>query len=139
MIFYSDRFLRIISPFMGIKGIAIFPFIILKELYKTRWRSEMQKNILINHESIHIRQQMDLIPFSFALNSFTFLYFFDNYWLLLLNILPFINSSVFYLIYVIEFIFKGYEGISFEREANENELDNEYLENRKFLEFSNYI
>ena len=55
----------------------------------------------LNHENIHGRQQLEL-----------FLVF-------------------FYLIYLIEWIFKGYRNISFEKEAYANEKDLNYLEWRR--------
>lgn len=42
----------------------------------------------------------------------------------------------FYLLYFIEWIFKGYRGISFEKEAYDNQDDKEYLTTRKH--FQNY-
>lgn len=57
--------------------------------------------ILVNHEKIHLAQQRECL------------------------VIP------FYLIYLVEFIFKGYRGISFEREAFENDDDLDYLKKRK--------
>lgn len=54
----------------------------------------------INHEAIHWQQQKEL-------------------W-----IIP------FYIIYGIEFLFKGYRDISFEREAYDNESNKNYLSTR---------
>lgn len=50
----------------------------------------------LRHEKIHLKQQVEML------------------------IIP------FYIWYVIEWIFKGYENISFEREAHENESDLNY-------------
>lgn len=58
-------------------------------------------NIDLNHENIHGRQQLELL------------------------IIP------FYIIYIIEWIFKGYRKISFEKEAYSNEQNLDYLKNRK--------
>lgn len=55
----------------------------------------------LNHENIHGRQQLELL------------------------IIP------FYIIYLIEWIFKGYREISFEKEAYSNEQNLEYLKSRK--------
>ena len=55
----------------------------------------------INHESIHFEQQKELL---------------------------FIG---FFIIYLIEFLFKGYYNVSFEIEASENEEDLNYLSRRK--------
>lgn len=54
-----------------------------------------------NHENIHGKQQKELL------------------------VIP------FYLIYFIEWIFKGYRNVSFEREAYSNEHNFKYLETRK--------
>ena len=58
-------------------------------------------NVDLNHEKIHGKQQLELL------------------------ILP------FYLIYFVEWIFKGYRKISFEKEAYKHEGDLEYLKTRK--------
>lgn len=58
-------------------------------------------NVDLNHEKIHGKQQLELL------------------------ILP------FYLIYFVEWIFKGCRKISFEKEAYKHEGDLEYLKTRK--------
>ena len=58
-------------------------------------------NIDLNHENIHGEQQKELL------------------------IIP------FYLIYLVEWIFKGYENISFEKEAYKNQNNLSYLNSRK--------
>lgn len=73
-------------------GITIFPFVFVQDI---------SDEVTVNHEKIHLRQQLEcLIVF-------------------------------FYLIYFIELIFKGYENISFEKEAYRNELDLGYLNKRR--------
>ena len=57
----------------------------------------------LNHENIHGRQQKELL------------------------IIP------FYIIYLIEFLFKGYRNISFEKEAYGNASNSEYLKTRKWF------
>ena len=87
---------------MKIGGITLWPFVILREKYKGRAKR------IINHESIHIKQQEELL------------------------IIP------FYILYVTEWFIKlffygkeAYYNISFEREAYSNEYDFQYLESRK--------
>lgn len=63
----------------------------------------------INHEIIHYKQQMEL-----------FIMF-------------------FYLLYLIEFIFKGYNNISFEKEAYDNENNSNYLNTRKPFSWIKYF
>tara|TARA_R110000737_G_scaffold5527_1_gene18563 strand:+ start:1869 stop:2243 length:375 start_codon:yes stop_codon:yes gene_type:complete len=106
---YSDKFLNKISILMNIGGITLWPFIVLREYYQgttNYWRSKRER--IINHESIHIKQQEELL------------------------IIP------FYVLYILEWFIKlffygkkAYYNISFEREAYNNERDLEYLNNRK--------
>lgn len=96
----------------GYTGVALFPFVIL--------RSKAFKNdaILINHEKIHLRQQLEML------------------------VLP------FYVFYAVEFCIRllihrkwniAYRHISFEKEAFTNEKDLAYLQTRSFWNFLNYI
>ena len=96
----------------GFRGITFFPFVILTN------RNDAMDTVCINHERIHLRQQLELL------------------------ILP------FYVWYGIEFLIrllilrnknKAYKGISFEREAYENEKDLNYLKSRSFWNFLNYM
>ena len=96
----------------GFRGITLFPFIIIS-------KSDFKPNsVVINHEKIHIRQQLELL------------------------ILP------FFIWYGIEFLIKymifkdkhtAYRNISFEREAYENEKDFNYLKKRSFWRFFEYM
>lgn len=107
MIFVS----KYITP-KGYSGITLFPFIFLK-------RKDMLENkVLINHEKIHLRQQIELL------------------------IVP------FYAFYIFEFALKlvyyrnwkkAYQNISFEKEAYAKEVDLNYLKNRKFWGFIYYF
>lgn len=60
-------------------------------------------NIDLNHENIHGKQQIELL------------------------------LIFFYIIYFIEWIFKGYRKISFEKEAFNNENNLDYLKQRKLF------
>ncbi len=95
----------------GYNGLTIFPFVFLKH---KRFSKDV---IILNHEKIHLRQQLELL------------------------ILP------FYIIYTIEFLvrllkyrnwYKAYKNISFEREAYYNELNMDYLKKRRFWQFLKY-
>lgn len=96
----------------GYVGITFFPFIFLKQVC-------LKENMeLVNHEEIHLRQQLELL------------------------ILP------FYVWYASEFLIrlcyyknwtKAYENISFEREAHEKENDLNYLKYRSFWNFLKFI
>jgi hypothetical protein len=104
MIYITCRFLIQI----GIRGLTIFPFIIVSQ------KCDLKDKVLVNHEKIHIRQQLELL------------------------ILP------FYIWYLVDFIFQyykyknkheAYRNIIFEREAYQNEKQLDYLENRKLWSF----
>ena len=108
-IVYNTKFLVSLSILMPIGGMAIFPFIILREKYRDGddWWKQRGKEI-INHETIHFEQALEL------------------------GVIP------FYILYVLEFILKlpfyggkAYENISFEREAYTNDSNLDYLCNRK--------
>ena len=83
-------------PFKGFKAMAIWPFIFVRKECKFG-------NVDLNHEQIHLKQQLELL------------------------IIP------FYIIYLIEWIFKGYKKISFEKEAYTYEEDLGYLKRRKIF------
>lgn len=93
-------------------AITLFPFIFLKsKILKTN-------TVLINHEKIHLKQQLELFVI------------------------------LFYILYVTEFLVrlmcyrdwqKAYRNISFEREAYLNENDVDYLNRRKFCSFVYYL
>ena len=96
----------------GYLGITIFPFIFLKHTLNK------YDKVLINHEKIHLRQQLELL------------------------IIP------FYVFYMIEFTIKlvhyknwkvAYRNISFECEAYTNENDLNYLKDRPFWKFIKYF
>lgn len=96
----------------GYVGITVFPFIILKN------KALESDLVLINHESIHLNQQIELLIFPF------------------------------YIWYVLEFIVRffqyknwssAYRNISFEREAYAQENNSEYLKTRSFWNFFKYL
>ena len=110
-VFYSDKFLDSVSWFFKVGGISLFPFVVLRENYLSTLKYWVERRKkTINHETIHFQQQLELL------------------------VIP------FYIIYVIEYIFKaiayrsiheGYRNISFEREAYSNDTNFEYLKTRK--------
>lgn len=109
-VIYSDKFLDAISWFMKVGGIALFPVVILREKYRDSKEDYWVKRgkQVVNHESIHFQQALEL------------------------GILP------FYLIYVLEWLLKlpfygagAYENISFEREAYSNDDNLDYLTTRR--------
>ncbi|MDC8001149.1 hypothetical protein POV26_08875 [Aequorivita todarodis] len=93
-------------------GMTLWPFVVLKH------QSLKEDLIFLNHESIHLRQQSELLVI------------------------------FFYVWYGIEFLFrwiqfgnrhKAYRNISFEREAYHHESDFSYLKSRSIFGFLKFI
>lgn len=111
----SDEYVILVSKYLvprGYSGLTLFPFIFLKER-----RLKTDKRFL-NHERIHLRQQLELL------------------------------IAPFYLIYGIEFLIRlvklknwhlAYRAISFEREAYSNDHNLDYLKRRPFWNFIGYF
>lgn len=101
IIVVSPRFTKLMSVVIDVYAITIFPFIISKE--------KMNETTL-NHETIHIEQQKELLVLGFYP-----LYFF------------------YYLLGYIRYKDKqqAYYRIPFEQEAYENDQDLDYLKDRK--------
>jgi beta-lactamase regulating signal transducer with metallopeptidase domain len=97
---------------LKINGIALFPFILVRK------PEDKENKILINHEKIHLRQQLEMLIIFFYI-FYVIEYY---YWLFKLK-----NSYL------------AYKRISFEREAYANESDLNYLKRRKFLNFRKYL
>lgn len=107
MIFIS----KIMVP-KGFAGLTLYPFIFLK-------RKDLKENhILINHEKIHLKQQLELLIIFFYL-----FYFFEWF----IKLLRYRNGYL------------AYRNLSFEREAYTNEEDLNYIKSRKFWGFINYL
>ncbi|WP_016988255.1 hypothetical protein [Flavobacterium sp. ACAM 123] len=94
------------------RGLTIFPFVFV------RCREDKQNIVFINHEKIHLRQQLELL------------------------IVP------FYIWYILEYFVRlvqyknrdlAYRNISFEREAYSNEYDVGYLKDRAIFRFTKYL
>jgi len=96
----------------GFVGITLYPFIFLKT-------KKLKENVvLVNHEKIHLKQQLELLVI------------------------------FFYLFYGIEWFYKfvkyksaklAYYNLSFEREAYINEKNLNYINERKTLAFLKYL
>lgn len=91
---------------------AIFPFILLKD------KNLKLDERLINHEKIHLRQQMELLVFPF------YFWYLTEY---IIRLFQYGNANEAYL------------NISFEREAYHNEADLLYLKKRRWFGFLKYI
>jgi hypothetical protein len=93
-------------------GLAIYPFIFLKN------KDLLINKSLINHERIHLKQQLELLW------VFFFIWYFLEY---LIGLFRYKNHS------------KAYINISFEQEAYMNETNLEYLKERKMYSFLKYF
>ncbi len=105
----------LIIPFIlpsTFNALAVWPFIILKE---PKLKSDV---VLLHHERIHLRQQIELL------------------WVF------------FFLIYLVEFVTKiiiykepkqAYLNISFEREAYAHEYDLDYVRRKPLWSFTAYL
>lgn len=96
----------------GFVGIALYPFIFL------RYKNLKEDEILINHEKIHLRQQLELLLIFFYI-------FYGLEWAF--KFLKYRNS------------YTTYKNLSFEREAYLNENNLNYTKNRKFWAFLKYL
>lgn len=97
---------------MKISGITLFPFIFIQR------KEDRNNKILLNHEKIHIRQQMELLIIPF------YIWYLSEYYL---KYLKYKNPHL------------AYRNISFEREAYDNDQNLDYLKNRKFWSFISYL
>ena len=102
---------KILIP-RGYRGLTIFPFVFI------RYKEDRKNEVLLNHERIHLRQQLELL------------------------ILP------FFIFYGLEFVIRlfeyknfnsAYRNISFEREAYSNEKNLRYLNGRNWYSFTKYL
>ncbi len=98
--------------FLPAAGMAIFPFVLIKypELKHNRQ--------IINHELIHLRQQLELLILPF------FLLYLINY---LINLIKYRNH------------YQAYKNIAFEREAYTHDSNYAYLGNRRFSAWIAYL
>lgn len=95
----------------GFRGLTFFPFVLMAD------KNDKLNKVFINHEKIHIRQQLELL------------------------ILPFfVWYTLEYLVRLIQFKDrkKAYFNISFEREAYANENNIDYLKTRPLWSFIKY-
>ncbi len=95
----------------GFRGFTFFPFVFLSD------KKDKSHSVLLNHERIHIRQQLELlIVFFFIWYGIEFL----------VRLMQYKNRRA------------AYYNISFEREAYSKEKDLYYLKQRSFWSFLKY-
>lgn len=94
------------------KGMSLWPFLIMKtkDLKKDR--------IFIDHERIHLRQQVELLVLPF------YIWYLLEY---LIRLLQYRNQM------------QAYRNISFEKEAYRRERQKDYLTHRRFWAFLDYL
>ncbi|TDP58362.1 hypothetical protein [Flavobacterium dankookense] len=92
----------------GFRGFTFFPFVFLK------YRKDTANEVLLNHEKIHIQQQLEMLVVPF------FIWYLLEY---TYRLIQYRNSQ------------DAYRNISFEREAYDNEKDLNYLKLRSFWQF----
>lgn len=92
----------------GYSGLTVFPFIILSN------KTDITNQIMLNHEKIHIKQQIELLILPF------FVWYFVDF---LIQFVKFGNIN------------QAYRNIIFEKEAYQNEHNLNYLKTRKFFGF----
>ena len=95
----------------GYRGLAFFPFVFVK------YSLDKNNPVFINHERIHLRQQLELLILPF------FIWYFTEF---LLRFIQYGNRDL------------AYRNISFEREAYANEKDLDYLNKKYFWNFLKY-
>lgn len=105
----------IVNKYLLVKrfdGVVMWPFIFLK-------RKELKENeAFMNHERIHLKQQLELLVVLF------YVWYFTEYFI------RFLKSGDSY---------KAYRNISFEREAYSNEDNLDYIKDRKIWAFLRYL
>lgn len=110
MIIISKTIVRIITCNFA-SAIALYPFILLSD------KAQLMDENTINHEKIHLRQQIELLIVGF------------------------------YLLYAMEYLYgrwngkshyQAYRRISFEKEAYSNEKNHNYIQQKKYLSFRQY-
>lgn len=95
----------------GYRGLAVFPFVFVK------YALDKENEVFVNHERIHLRQQLELLVIPF------FIWYFTEF---LVRFIQYKNWDL------------AYRNISFEREAYANEKDLNYLKRRSFWGFLKY-
>lgn len=106
------RFPVVHLAFLPAAGMAIFPFVLIK------YPELKHDKQIINHELIHLRQQLELLILPF------FLLYISNY---LFNLIKYRNHE------------RAYKNIVFEREAYSNDSNHSYLSSRRFSAWIAYL
>lgn len=130
-IIYND-----IIPFRGFQAITIWPFVFARDSYKHL------KDHVVNHEGIHLRQQLEVLVTSAAVTALLCLTCLSWWWMCQV---PFTYYIWYCLEYVVRLCVYGrghaaYRNIAFEQEAFLNERDFSYLtEERRAFAWVRYL
>lgn len=125
-----------IIPFKGYKAITILPFIFARN--SAKWLKDYEEN----HESIHMRQQLEVLVASAIIIAVLILVFNLSWWWLLLSLV------VYYACYGIDYCIRyiaysspkeAYRNIAAEQEAYANQYDLGYLKARKPFAWCKYL
>ena len=96
----------------GFRGFTFFPFVFLSD------KKDKSHMVLLHHERIHIKQQLELLIVLF------FVWYFVEY---LVRLIQYKDRR------------EAYYNISFEREAYTKEKDLDYIKKRPFWNFLKYL
>jgi hypothetical protein len=96
----------------GFRGFTFYPFVFLSD------KKDKKNAVLLNHENIHIKQQLELVV------VFFFIWYGIEF---LIRLMRYKNKR------------EAYYNISFEREAYTKEKDLDYLKQRSFWSFLKYV
>lgn len=125
-----------IIPLKGFQAITILPFIFARK--SAKWL----KDYALNHESIHLRQQLEVLILSAFIIALLICLFDLSWWWMLVSLL------VYYAWYGTEWLVrlaiykdknKAYCNIAVEQEAYNNQYDFTYLDNRKAFAWVRFI
>jgi hypothetical protein len=97
---------------LRVRGMALFPFILLQNAHDRHDRQ------LINHEKIHHRQQIELLVLPF------YVWYLAEYGIYRLGGMPH---------------YQAYMNISFEKEAYRHDAEPHYLQKRPLWNFRRYL
>lgn len=123
-------------PFQGFKAITIWPLVFARKKFRPL------DDVTINHEGIHLIQQLEIIILSLLVLAIIVLSLhLSLLWLLL-------SLGSYYILYCLEYVIRlcaygrgheAYRNISFEQEAFLNEKDFNYLIERKAFAWVKHI
>lgn len=107
---------------------TLFPFILINKWLYDKPINKTSLDVIINHEKIHIRQQLEMLVIPFYIwYGIEYLIRFFQY-RKKLKFMP--NNRIWN---------KAYQNISFEREAYKHERDLNYLKERKLFSWFKYL